>query len=370
VKITAITAYRKDLPLRVPLEHFASGMIHALEEVYVRIETDAGLAGVGEVRGNSHYLTGDTPDAVAAQILRHLGPRLLGRDPRDLGSCLDVLAATTVGLHGARSALDLALHDLVGQAYGVPVFELLGGAVRETLPSSLNLWYGPPDAMGRQATEAVERGFRALKVRVGLTPFARDIERVRAVREAVGSAVSVAVDANMAWLPRDAVERIARLQPFALAYVEQPVARDDLDGLRYVTRHSDVPIMADESVLSVADVLRIVRDRAADLVHLKCVKLGGIAGVWRAAAIAEAGGVGVMIGQMNEGALAATAATHCAKAVIATHLELCGTEGIRDDPAGGFALRDGLATVPERPGLGIDLDLAVLDLVGTVGGGG
>src|SRR5262249_7414573 len=199
VKIPAIEVYRKDLPLLAPLAHFAAGTIHALEEVYVRIGTDTGLAGVGEARGNSHYLTGDTPAAVAAQILRHLGPRLLGRDPRELSACLDALAATTVGVHGARSALDLALHDLVGRAYGVPVFELLGGAVRETLPSSLNLWYGPPDVVGRQAAEAVERGFRALKVRVGLTPFARDVERVRAVREAVGSAVSVAVDANMAW---------------------------------------------------------------------------------------------------------------------------------------------------------------------------
>jgi L-alanine-DL-glutamate epimerase-like enolase superfamily enzyme len=370
VKITAITVYRKDLPLLTPIEHFAAGTIHVLEEVYVRVETDAGLAGVGEARGNSHYLTGDTPDAVAAQILRQLGPRLLGRDPRDLGACLDALGTTTVGLHGARSALDLALHDLVGQAFGVPVFELLGGSMRDTLPSSLNLWYGLPDTMARQASEAIDRGFRALKVRVGLTPFARDIDRVRAVREAVGSSVSVAVDANMAWLPREAVERIARLQPFALAYVEQPVAYDDLDGLRYVTRHSDVPIMADESVLSVADVLRIVRDRAADLVHLKCVKVGGIDGVWRAAAIAAAGGVGVMVGQMNEGGLAAAAAAHCARSVLATYFELCGTEGLQDDPARGFALRDGLATVSERPGLGIDLDLRALDRVGTVGGAG
>jgi L-alanine-DL-glutamate epimerase-like enolase superfamily enzyme len=367
VKITAITVYRKDLPLLTPLEHFASGVIHALEEVYVRIETDAGLAGVGETRGNTHYLTGDTTDAVAVQVLRHLGPRLLGRDPRDLGACLDALGSTTVGIHGARMALDLALHDLVGQAYGVPVFELLGGAVRDTLPSSLNLWYGPPESAGRQAREAVERGFRALKVRVGLTPSSRDVERVRAVREAVGPAVSVAIDANMAWTPREAVARIAHLQPFALAYVEQPVAHDDVDGLRYVTRHSDVPIMADESVLSLADVLRIVRDRAADLVHLKCVKLGGIGGVWRAAAVAEAGGVGVMVGQANEGGLAAAAAAHCARAVMATHLELCGTEGLGEDPSRGFALRDGLATVPDKPGLGIDLDLGALQRVGVVG---
>ena len=367
MKITAVTVYRKDLPLVTPFEHFASGTVRALEEVYVRIETDAGVTGVGEARGNSHYLTGDTPDAVAAQILHHLAPRLLGRDPRDLAALLDDLAAPVVGAHGARSALDIALHDLVARAYGVPVFELLGGAVREELPSNWSLWFGPPESMAREAAEAVARGFRTLKVRVGLTPFERDVERVEAVRAAVGPGPSLAVDANMAWTPRDAVARIARLARFDLAYVEQPVAGDDLDALRHVTRHSDVPIMADESVLSLADVVRIVRDRAADLLHLKLIKLGGIAGLWRAAAVAEAGGVGVMVGQTNEGGLATAAAAHCAKAVKAAHLELYGAEGLKEDPSRGFALREGCATFPETPGLGITLDVDALRRVGVVG---
>ncbi len=367
MKITAVSVYRKDLPLVTPFEHFASGVVRALEEVYVRIETDAGLAGVGEARGNSHYLTGDTPDAVVAQVLRHLAPRLLGRDPRDLGARLDDLAGAVVGAHGARSALDLALHDLVGQAYGVPVFELLGGAVRDTLPSNWSLWYGPPDAVARQAAEAVARGFRSLKLRVGLIPFERDVERLAAVRDAVGREVALAVDANMAWAPREAVQRIARLARFDLAYVEQPVVGADVQGLRYVTHHSDVPVMADESVLGLDDVVALVRDRAADLLHLKLVKLGGIAGLWRAAAVAAAGGVGVMVGQTNEGGLATAAAAHCAKAIRAAHLELYGAEGLREDPARGFALRDGCATFPERPGLGIDLDVGALQRVGTVG---
>ncbi len=367
MKITAVSVYRKDLPLVTPFEHFASGVVRALEEVYVRIETDAGLAGVGEARGNSHYLTGDTPEAVAAQILHHLGPRLLGRDPRDLTACLDHLDRVVVGVHGARSALDIALHDLVAKAYGVPVFDLLGGAVHAELPSNVSLWYGTPDAAARQAAEAVAGGFRVLKLRAGLTPFERDLERLRAVREAVGPGVTLGVDANMAWTPRDAVHHIGRLARFDLAYVEQPVAHDDLAGLRHVTRHSEVPIMADESLLSLADVFAIVRDRAADLLHLKLVKLGGIAGLCRAAAVAEAGGVGVMVGQTNEGGLATAAAAHCAKAVKAVYLELYGAEGLREDPATGFALRDGLATFPDAPGLGITLDVGALARVGSVG---
>jgi L-alanine-DL-glutamate epimerase-like enolase superfamily enzyme len=366
VRITAIGVYRKDLALAAPIEHFAAGTVRELEEIYVRIETDAGLAGLGEARGNAHYVTGDTPETVAAQILHHLGPRLLDRDPRDLQALLGDLERALVGVHGARSALDMALHDLVARAYGVPVFVLLGGAVREDLPSNLSIWYGPPAAAACQAAEAVARGFRALKVRAGLRPFSQDVERVRAVREAAGPSVSLAIDANMAWTPEEAIRRIEALARYDLAYVEQPVARDDREGLRHVTRHSDVPVMADESVQSLDDVFWLCRERGADLLHLKLVKLGGIAGLWRAAAVAEAAGLGVMVGQPNEGGLATSAAAHCARAVKAAYLELYGAEGIRDDPARGFALRNGRATVPAGPGLGVSLDLDALEPLGTL----
>jgi L-alanine-DL-glutamate epimerase-like enolase superfamily enzyme len=370
MKITAVEVYRKDLPLLTPFEHFSSGTVRALEEVYVRVVADEGVAGLGEARGNSHYLTGDTPEAVAAEILHHLGPALVGRDPRELATCLDAVDRAAVNLHGAKSAVDIALHDLVAKAYGVPVYVLLGGAVRDELPSNLSLWYGPPELAARQAAEAVAAGFRALKVRVGLRPFDRDVERIAAVREAVGPGVSLAVDANMGWTAREAVRCIERLARYDLAYVEQPVPHDDLEGLRYVTRHADVPVMADESVQSLADVLRIARDRAADLLHLKLVKVGGIAGLRRAAAVAEAAGLGVMVGQTNEGGLATAAAAHCAKATPAAYLELYGAEGLAGDPASGFALRGGLATFREAPGLGIDLDIAALRPVGAATPGG
>jgi L-alanine-DL-glutamate epimerase-like enolase superfamily enzyme len=358
VKITAVEVYRMDLPLETPFQHFASGPVRALEEVYVRLLTDAGPAGHGEARGNSHYLTGDTPVRVVAEILQHLGPKLVGRDPRDWHALLAELDRTVVGAHGARSALDMALHDLVGRLYGVPVFELLGGAVRETLPSNQSIFYGPPDAAARQAAEYVGAGFRHLKVRAGLRPFQRDVDRIRAVRQAVGPDVSLAIDLNMAWTAREAAALLR--QP------EQPVDYRDLGGLRHVTQHTDIPIMADESVQSLDDVLVLARDRVVDLLHLKLIKLGGIAGLWRAAAVAETGGLELMIGQTNEGGLATAAAAHCALAVKARYLELYGSEGLAADPASGFALRDGVATLTAEPGLGVTLDVPRLKPVGAV----
>ncbi|MGH7319062.1 MAG: mandelate racemase/muconate lactonizing enzyme family protein, partial [Candidatus Rokuibacteriota bacterium] len=320
MKITAVEVYRKDLPLTIPFGHATSGVIRALEEVYVVLRTDGELTGLGEARGNAHYLTGDTPERLIAEILRHLGPRLLGRDPRELNARVEELEHVVMGAHGARSALDMALHDLVGKAYGVPVFELLGGAVREDLPSNQSLWYGPPEAAARQAAEHVAQGFRYLKVRAGLRPFERDLERVRAVREAIGPSVSLAIDVNGVWDAREAVRHLHRLEPFDLAYVEQPVPHRDFAGLRYVTEHAGIPVMADESVQSLDDVVRLARERAADLLHLKLNKVGGIAGLSRAAAVAEAAGLQVMVGQPNEGRLATAAAAHGAMAVKAAYL--------------------------------------------------
>jgi L-Ala-D/L-Glu epimerase len=366
VKITAVEVYRKDLPLETPFQHFASGSVRALEEVYVRLLTDEGVAGHGEARGNSHYLTGDTPDRVVAEILQHLGPRLVGRDPRDWHALLADLDRAVVGAHGARSALDIALHDLMGQLYRLPVFEILGGAVRDSLPSNQSIFYGPPDTAARQAAAYVAEGFRFLKIRAGLRPFQRDVDRIRAVREAIGPDVSLAIDLNMAWTAREAVTHLRRLAPFDLAYVEQPVDYRDLSGLCHVTQHTDIPIMADESVQSLDDVLVLARDRVVDLLHLKLIKLGGIVGLWRAAAIAETAGLELMIGQTNEGGLATAAAAHCGLAVRARYLELYGSQGLVEDPASGFALRGGVATITEGPGLGVTLDVSRLKPVGTV----
>ena len=216
MKITAVEVYRKDLPLDEPIKHFSAGTVTALEEVYVILRTGEGLSGYGEVRGNSHYLTGDTPDRVTSEILGYLAPRMLGRDPRDLNAILAELDGAVIGLHGAKSGIDIALHDLAAKAHGVSVFELLGGAVRDELPSNQTLWYGPPEAAAQKAAAYVAEGFRYIKVRAGLRPFEKDVDRIRAVREAIGEDISLAIDPNMGWEAREAVRYLPEagtLQP-------------------------------------------------------------------------------------------------------------------------------------------------------------
>ncbi len=282
MKITAVEVYRKDLPLDEPIKYFSAGTVTALEEVYVILRTGEGLSGYGEVRGNSHYLTGDTPDRVTSETLGYLAPRLLGCDPRDLNAILAELDGAVIGLHGAKSGIDIALHDLAAKAHGVSVFELLGGAVRDELPSNQTLWYGPPEAAAQKAAAYVAEGFRYIKVRAGLRPFEKDVDRIRAVREAIGEDISLAIDPNMGWEAREAVRYLRKLERFNLSYVEQPVSHTDFAGMRHVTRNAGIPVMADESIQSISDVFVLARDRAADILHLKLIKLGGIDGVRRA----------------------------------------------------------------------------------------
>jgi L-alanine-DL-glutamate epimerase-like enolase superfamily enzyme len=366
MKITAAEVYRKDLPLDEPIKHFSAGTVTALEEVYVILRTDAGLSGYGEVRGNSHYLTGDTPDRVCSEILGYLAPRLLGRDPRELNAILAEIDGAVIGLHGAKSGIDIALHDLAAKAHGVSVFELLGGAVRDELPSNQTLWYGPPEAAAQKAATYVAEGFRYIKVRAGLRPFEKDVDRIQAVREAIGEDISLAIDPNMGWEAREAVRCLRKLERFNLSYVEQPVAHTDFAGMRYVTQNAGIPVMADESIQSISDVFVMARDRAADILHLKMIKLGGIDGVRRAAAVAESAGLQLMVGQTNEGALATTAAAHCARAIHSDYLELYGSQGLMEDPTGGFSLKGGMATFPIAPGLGVVPDERALQRVGTM----
>ena len=206
-------------------------------------------------------------------------------------------------------------------------------------------------------------------MRAGLRPFQRDVDRIRAVREAIGPDVSLAIDLNMAWTAREAVAHLRQLEPFDLAYAEQPVHYRDLAGLRHVTQHTDIPIMADESVQSLDDVLVLARDRVVDLLHLKLIKLGGIAGLWRAAAVAETGGLELMIGQTNEGG-----ARHGGCRALRARREGPVPRALRRRrgswrirPAGS---RSGTASprITEGPGLGVTLDVSRLKPVGTVTG--
>ena len=353
MRITRIRLGRISVPLRVPFKT-ALRSVDSVEDVVVEVHTDAGTIGYGEAPPTG-VITGDTTGAIVGAVQDHIGRAILDRDVDDLEDLLQRVQRSIVHNTSAKAAVDMALWDLYGQLHHIPVYKLLGGA-RKCIVTDITISVNPPEEMARDARDAIGRGYDCLKVKVGANP-ALDVERLSAVRHAVGDDVCIRIDANQAWRPREAVRILNAMQEKGLAieFVEQPVKAQDIDGLRYVTEHSDVPVLADESVFSPEDAMRIMQTRAADLINIKLMKCGGLTNALKIASAAEVYGVECMIGCMLEAKISVNAAVElaCAKRII-TKVDLDGPVLCSEDPIlGGAVFREKEITVSDEPGLGI-----------------
>ena len=353
MKITEVRLGRLHAPLRVPFKT-ALRSVDRVEDILVELHTDTGAVGYGEAPPTGP-ITGDTAGGIIGAVRELIAPALIGQEV----DAFEAVAARVqkAGVHNtsAKAAVDMALWDLYGQLHGIPVHKLLGGARRQ-LVTDITISVNPPEQMAADARDAVARGYDCLKVKVGADP-ALDTARLAAVRAAVGDSVCIRIDANQAWSPRQAVRILNEMQDkgLALELVEQPVPADDLEGLAYVTRNSWVPVMADESVFSPADALRIMQHRAADFINIKLMKCGGLTNALRIAAAAEVYGVECMIGCMLEAKVAVNAAVElaCARSII-TRVDLDGPVLCSVDPVvGGAQFDEKVITVSDAPGMGI-----------------
>lgn len=378
MKITAVTAQAVRLPIPYPLYpgEGAGTRIEwgkrsrftplrptpMLEYVLVCIETDDGVSGLGEAQADIGFF-GETVEQVRAAVADYMGPQLVGRDPMDRDYLFSVIDYRGNGC--AKSGIDMALHDLAGKAMGVPISVLLGGRRRTSVPVAVEVAGGKPDDMARACVALMARGVRAFKPKVGGDPAA-DADRLRAIREAVGPAVSIRADANQGYSPRDAIRfcRLCERHAVDLELLEQPVAVHDLHGMASVRRSVDTLIEADESCFTPQDALAIIRCEAADVLNIKLGKAGGFGQARRIAALAEAAGLKCVLGTgfglgLEIAAKAHMyAATECVTdAVEFTELSLHANL-LRPPWDAGLALplANGCLPVPDGAGLGVALD--------------
>jgi L-alanine-DL-glutamate epimerase-like enolase superfamily enzyme len=360
MKISAIDIIPVRLPLREPFV-IAYGVYPDVQSVLVRVRTDDGAEGWGEATPDPN-VTGETWEGVAATLRHHLAPALLGHDARNRERSMLALDARVEGAAAAKAALDIALHDLVSRAAGIPVWQILAGKARETLTISRVISMSEPEAMAAAARRHLESGFRTIKVKVGDpdNPLL-DAERVMAVREAVGPEIGIKVDVNQGWrTPGVAIGAIRAMAAARPAYIEQPVVWWDLEGLAEVRRQTGAIVMIDEGCHGPRDMLRAVSLRAADLVNIKLMKSGGILQALKLNAIAEAAGISAQVGTMVESSIASAAGLHAAIAMANVRtVEMGGPLMLAEDigDAGNWYRQDSI-TVPDRPGLGIEVDVA------------
>ena len=353
MKITAVRLGQIAVPLRVPFKT-ALRTVDSVRDVVVEIDTDTGEKGLGEAPPTG-VITGDTTGAIIGAIQDHIAGKLIGRDVDEFEDVIQEVQKAVVHNTSAKAAVDMALYDLYGQLYHITVYKLLGGA-RRTIVTDITISVNPPEQMAEDAVDAVRRGYDTIKVKVGVNP-SLDVERLLAIRRAVGPDVRIRIDANQAWTPKQAVRILDQMeeQGIGLELVEQPVKAADFDGLKYVTDRSPVPVLADEAVFSPEDALRIMQHHAADMVNIKLMKCGGLTNALRIASAAEIYGVECMLGCMLEAKISVNAAVHlaCARDII-TKIDLDGPVLCSEDPVlGGAVFDEKTVTVSDGAGLGI-----------------
>jgi L-Ala-D/L-Glu epimerase len=294
--------------------------------------------GYGEAAPSAYY--GENTETVNIALAAFADK--LGDDPFLLEEILQNLEKT-IRLHpSAKAAIDMALYDLVGKILGVPVYRLLGLNAAKAARTSFTIGIDTPAEMAKKARQA--SNYPILKIKVGTK---NDIENLKAIRD-VSSAI-IRVDANTGWTPKEAIKNIEALVPYNIEFVEQPVLAHDLAGLKMVRDNSPLPIIADESCVSIHDIPRL--SECVDGVNLKLMKHGGIHTVLKMIHTARAHHLQVMLGCMIESSLAITAAAHLTPLV--DYADLDGHLLIKDDPYRGVQVEHGKLILPEAPGLGV-----------------
>ena len=320
--------------------------------IIVKIITDYDAIGWGE-SSPSQRVTGETPETVI-KTLDKIAPKLIGFCPLRIEHDVEVMDSIVKGNPAAKAAVDIALHDILGKTGRKPLFMLMGG-YRTGVLTDITLSIKSPKEMAEDSVRAVKKGFKALKVKVGINPD-EDVERIKLIREAVGNDVSIRIDANQGWTRQQAIRVLNKIAKFNIQFVEQPVPAEDLKGLISVRKGSSVPVMADESVHSPEDAVRLIQAGAVDLINIKLMKSGGILKARKIAAIAEASGIPCMISCMGESEIGIAAGAHLAAAVRNIRYADLDSDILLKDKLvrkGGTNVKDSMRTFSKLHGLGI-----------------
>jgi o-succinylbenzoate synthase len=356
VIITKIEPIAVSLPMIKPVI-MAGEEVRRADNVLVRLEADHGLAGWGEA-ASAPTMTGETIASMVAAV-HHLMPALVGRAAEDIDGALAAMDGRMYGNHGAKAAIEIALHDLVGRATGRPVHALLGDKRRGRMAILGVIGGGDLEGDLRDAGKKKSEGFTAFKIKVGVDTPASDAERTRRICGILGTGALISADANQGFGVAQAVAFVRALAGAGLDFFEQPVRADDLAGMAAVAAATDIAIGADEGIHGLADIARHHESKAARGVSLKAIKLGGIRAVVEAARLCDRLGMHVNIScKTGESSIAGAAALHVAAVIpeIAWALTLTHA-GLGDDvTAHPIRIHHGHADVPDRPGLGIDVD--------------
>lgn len=359
MKIQKITIYKVAIPLKSPFT-IALGTTEVAENLFIKIETDENIYGWGEA-SPFPLVVGETQESSLAQSVQ-IAKFLINTDPMDINTIDKNIKKYFPFNPTVRSAFNMALYDILGKVAELPLFRFLGGTNRE-LVTDYTIGIDTPEQMALHAEELKERGVQIVKVKVGEC-IKTDILRLRTVREVLGPQISIRVDANQGWRRGDALLATSVMQELDVELCEQPVPARDFLSMSIIRNRAPVVIIADESVFDGHDALRLVMEKACDGFNIKLAKAGSIQEAIKIAMCAESASLECMIGCMMETRLGLTAAAHIAAAFpVIKYVDLDSAEMHSIDfIIDGIEYRSGGRIVlPEKPGLGVDVDKSFLN---------
>jgi L-alanine-DL-glutamate epimerase-like enolase superfamily enzyme len=291
------------------------------------------------------------------EFLAKVPKKIVGTDETDIPKLHKRLDAVAPGNTAAKAAVDMAVYDLLSKRDRKPLHRFIGCADRPRMLTDMTIGIESKDVTVKKAVQYYKKGFRALKLKVGLD-LENDVRRVAAVRDAVGPKVELRVDANQGYSVEQAVSFSESMTSLGVVVIEQPVRADDYAGLKAVKDRSRVPIMADECVKDLADARRVVRDGSVDMINIKLMKSAGLYGALAIDRLAAEAGIRTMVGCMGELQISIAAGLHFALgSENLRYADLDSYFNILDDPTSGLEFEDGHLLAPRGPGLGISTPL-------------
>ncbi|QVL32133.1 mandelate racemase/muconate lactonizing enzyme family protein [Telmatocola sphagniphila] len=359
MKITRILAYRVELPLYETTYKWSGGKsVTVFDSTIVRVETDSGLIGYGEVCPLGPFYLPAYADGVRAG-LKELGPHLIGQDPRQLGKLNRLMDAALKGHPYVKSGIDIACWDILGQAAGLPVCELLGGRYGEDFHLYRAISQESPEEMASRVAAYRAEGYRRFQLKVGGDPDV-DIQRIHAVAAKLQPGDRLVADANTGWTQHEAVRVVRGVRDIDV-YIEQPCLT--YEECLSVRRNTDHPFVLDENIDGLDVLLRAKADLAMDVVNLKISKLGGLTKIRQARDLCVSMGIAMTLEDSWGGDIATAAIAHLAHSTP-TEFLFTSTDFnsyVTVSTADGAPQRvQGRMAASKKPGLGVTPKMDVL----------
>lgn len=352
MKIADVNIISSVMPREDSEWRFALGGTDRYYGFIIKLTTNDGLIGFGYTNASAHF--GVTKGGIQAALEAYAEP-LKGQDPFDTEKIFATLNMILHENNEAKTAIDMALYDLQAKALGLPLYALLGGLFRAEIPIIRIVPLKEPSQMAANALNLVEQGYRYIKVKLHGEP-AKDLERIKEIRKAVGNDIHITVDMNQSYSPKVAIDTIKRMEEYRVELCEQPVRADDWQGLAAVTRAVDCVVEAHESARTVENIFDLVKNGVVDSINITIRQLGGLRNAKIAASLCKLGNVDLRVQSFGSRLLAA-ASMHFVSSTenISSACELGEFAGLLNDPFEGLEVEDGKLKVPSTPGIGVSL---------------